>query len=54
MDNPGEWPEFTFHPKFKVGTNGAYTHHCIPTGAGPVPANLEGKILGVALQGMDP
>jgi hypothetical protein len=43
MDNPGEWPEFTYHPKYKVAKNGTYTHHCIPTGSHPVPANLQGK-----------
>jgi hypothetical protein len=28
MDNPGEWPKITYRPKFKVGKNGVYTHHC--------------------------
>jgi hypothetical protein len=43
MDNPGEWPEFTYRAKFKKGKNAGYTHHCIPTGARPLPANSEGK-----------
>jgi hypothetical protein len=43
MDNPGEWPEFTYRPKFKKGRNAGYTHYSIPTGARPLAANSEGK-----------
>ena len=40
VDNPGRWPEFTFHPVFK-GTK--YLHHALPTGAIPVPKNKDGR-----------
>jgi hypothetical protein len=43
VDNPGEWPQFTYRPKFqKTGTK-EYAHHSLPTGARPVPSNPEGK-----------
>jgi hypothetical protein len=43
VDNPGEWPQFTYCPKFqKTGTKN-YAHHSLPTGARPVPVNPEGK-----------
>ena len=47
VDNPGNWPQYCFRPKFKKGTaKGAkpkYTHHQLPTGAVPVPKNKEGN-----------
>jgi hypothetical protein len=44
MYNPGEWSEFTYRGfKFKAGKNGPYQYHSIPTGARPVPDNLQGK-----------
>ncbi len=47
IDNPGEWDNFTFRPKFnntkKQGPDkGKYIHHCLPTGATPVPINDDG------------
>jgi hypothetical protein len=43
VDNPGEWAQFTYRPKFqKTGTKN-YAHHSLPTGARPVQADPEGK-----------
>jgi hypothetical protein len=43
VDNPGNWLEYTFRPKFtKKDTGGTYTCHSLPTGAVPVPVN-DGK-----------
>jgi hypothetical protein len=43
VDNPGQWPEYTYRSKFlKTGTKN-YAHHSLPTGARPVPANQQGK-----------
>ena len=41
VDNPGQWSEFTFRPKFegKCGS-GAYGHHATPSGAKVVPLDL--------------
>ena len=38
VDNPGQWSEFMFRPKFegKYGSE-AYGHHAIPAGAKVVP-----------------
>ena len=42
VDNPGEWPQFSYCPKFlKTGTKN-YAHHSLPTGARPMPVNPEG------------
>lgn len=43
VDNPGDWSEFTFRPKFerKKGANGMYIAHVLPTGAQPVAKNNE-------------
>ena len=49
IDNPGQWGPYTFRPKFhqkakgKDVKKGQYSHHALPTGARPVPANGEGK-----------
>jgi hypothetical protein len=40
VDNPGDWQEYTYCAKFEKGR---YNHHCIPTGAKPVPANSDGE-----------
>ena len=46
MDNPGGWSPFCFLPKF-TGTkkNGdlKYSHHALPTGCRPVPADKKGE-----------
>jgi hypothetical protein len=42
VDNPGDWPEYTFKAKFKK-TTGPYLYHALPTGAQPVPESSEGK-----------
>ena len=42
VDNPGDWLEFTYRPKFNAKT-GLYTSHCLPTGDRPVPKDVEGK-----------
>jgi hypothetical protein len=39
VDNPGDWHEYTYCAKFEKGR---YKHHCIPTGAKPVPVNSDG------------
>jgi hypothetical protein len=49
IDNPGDWGQYTFCPKFhnkakgKAVRKGQYSHHALPTGARPVPANNKGK-----------
>jgi hypothetical protein len=49
VDNPGNWSDFTYRPKFvakakgKDIKKGQYTHHELPTGAMPVPADAEGN-----------
>ena len=49
VDNPGDWPQYCFRPKFVKGTGTGpagkikYSHHRLPTGAVPVPMNDEGK-----------
>ena len=48
VDNPGNWSRFAFAPKFTqskktTGAIGKYVHHCLPTGATPVPENVTGK-----------
>jgi hypothetical protein len=40
VDNPGNWQEFTFSAKIEKGR---YKHHCLPTGAVPVPPNDDGE-----------
>jgi hypothetical protein len=42
VDNPGDWLEFTYRPKFNAKT-GNYVAHMLPTGARPVPKDVEGK-----------
>jgi hypothetical protein len=46
IDNPGDWDEFVFRPKFqtKKGKDyGRYMYHALPTGATVVPKNELGK-----------
>jgi hypothetical protein len=49
VDNPGGWGQYTFRPKFhrqakgKEIKKGHYSHHALPTGARPVPADADGK-----------
>ncbi len=42
IDNPGDWDEFCFRPKFNKG-RGSYIGHQLPTGAMPVPKGEDGK-----------
>ena len=47
VDNPGEWSQYTFQPKFhnkasKGKNKGDYAYHSLPTGARPVPADSNG------------
>ena len=38
VDNPGNWYEYTFRPKFeKKSSGGHYQGHTLPTGATPLP-----------------
>ena len=48
IDNPGEWDMYTYRPRFcskakKDFKKGQYTHHALPTGARPVPADDTGS-----------
>ena len=56
VDNPGDWTEYTYRPKFKevrkkITQNGKtkeikvkeYKHHPLPTGCMPVPEGKDGK-----------
>ncbi len=46
VDNPGNWPQYCFRPRFKgAGTSRKtkYLQHSLPTGAVPVPINKDGK-----------
>jgi hypothetical protein len=49
IDNHGGWGQYTFRPKFHNKAKGKdiqkeqYSHHALPTGARPVPADNEGK-----------
>jgi hypothetical protein len=40
INNPGEWSQFTYHPKFP---NGTFVQHSLPTGSSPVPPESEGN-----------
>jgi hypothetical protein len=42
VDNPGKWPEFVFRPAFNARTK-KYAKHLLPTGATPVPENIDGQ-----------
>jgi len=43
VDNPGNWCEFVFRPKFTGSkANKKYSHHALPAGAQPVPKNESG------------
>jgi len=44
IDNPGEWSQFTFRPKFQYVNRKAakYLYHALPTGATPVPKDDNG------------
>ena len=46
VDNPGNWPQYCFRPKFVKGPGAGskveYSHHCLPTGAIPFPKNEDG------------
>ena len=37
VDNPADWPDFIFRPSFHSKSDKRYKHHCLPTGAMPVP-----------------
>ena len=37
IDNPGEWDEYCFRPKFQPKNPRKYLHHSLPTGVIPVP-----------------
>ena len=44
VDNPGNWPEYCFKPKFESRKKASkYTHHCMPTGVRPVPVGVKGE-----------
>ena len=49
IDNPGGWGPYTFRAKFhqkakgKDIKKGQYSHHAVPTGARPVPADADGR-----------
>jgi len=44
VDNPGDWSRFYYKPAFEGRSKAApYKHHCLPTGAIPVPVNAEGE-----------
>ena len=48
IDKPGEWDMYTYRPRFcskakKDFKKGQYTHHALPTGARPVPADDTGS-----------
>jgi len=50
VDNPGDWPEFTYRQVFKKDPKATgkdknvpkYSHHALPTGCRPVPADASG------------
>jgi hypothetical protein len=47
VDNPGNWPAYTFFPRFVSKTTGGkkrgdYSHHATSTGATPVPVDNDG------------
>ena len=42
VDNPGNWDRYCFRPKFTGSKETRkYTHHALPAGAQPVPANTD-------------
>lgn len=42
VDNPGEWPEHVFQPKFtEKGSSKKHSHHELPAGLRVVPQDLE-------------
>ena len=45
IDNPGNWGDYVFQPKFTNPKDGPkkYKHHSLPSGASPVPKNASGK-----------
>ena len=43
VDNPGNWPDYVYRPKFKKTSGAKYSGHFLPSGAQPVPANADGK-----------
>ena len=43
LDNPGGWSQYSFQPRFEAKAGGKYLYHCLPTGATPVPPNVDGK-----------
>ena len=44
IDNPGEWPQYCYRPVFNSqAKTSKYKHHCLPSGAMPVPENKDGK-----------
>ena len=43
VDNPGEWDEYCYRPKFQSKGQKKYIHHSLPTGVVPVPENNDGK-----------
>jgi hypothetical protein len=43
VDNPGNWSDFVFRPKFDRKKGLKYLYHCLPTGATVVPKNENGK-----------
>ena len=44
IDNPGGWPQYCYRPVFNSqAKTSKYKHHCLPSGAMPVPENKDGK-----------
>ena len=44
IDNPGEWPQYCYRPVFNnQDETSKYKHHCLPSGAMPVPENEDGE-----------
>jgi hypothetical protein len=43
VDNPGGWSQFVFRPEFGTTAPKQYKRHSMPTGAQPIPVNLDGK-----------
>ena len=42
IDNPGNWSQFLFRPKFNLKAPCLYKHTALSTGARPLPANAAG------------
>ena len=45
LDNPGQWCEFVYKPKYKKISGGhfKYLHHALPTGCTVAPKDIDGR-----------